>query len=56
VSLEMHFEAVIEQTERCTLSCDPASIEMHLQQAMIEGDEYLEVIDLEAVVRRRARC
>jgi len=37
-SLDMHLEAEIQSTQRCTPSCDRASLEMHLQQAMIEGD------------------
>ena len=37
-SLDIHLEAEIEWTQRCTASWDQASLEMHLQQAMIEGD------------------
>ena len=37
-SLDMHMEAGIECTQRCTLSSDRAILEMHLQPAMIEGD------------------
>jgi len=37
-SLDVHLEAKIEWAPRCTPSCDRASSEMHLQQAMIEGD------------------
>jgi len=36
--LEMQLETEIEWTQRCTPSYDRASLVMHLQQAMIEGD------------------
>jgi len=36
--LDMQLEAEIEWTQRCTVSCDWPSLEMHLQQAMIQGD------------------
>jgi len=63
----MHLEAVIERVWRCTWrprsselraalgGRDRASLEMHLQ-AMMERDWNLEVVDLEAVGGRRARC
>jgi len=34
----MQLETEIEGTQRCTLSCVRSSLEMHLQQAVIEGD------------------
>jgi len=57
-SLEMHLEAEIEWTESCTWR--PWSSEFG--DALVAGydrarlEEYLEVVDLEAVGGRRARC
>jgi len=57
-SLHMHLEAEIEWTQRCTLRLWPSEF----GDALVAGydlarlEEYLEVVDLEAVDGRRARC
>jgi len=37
--LDVHLEAEIEWTQRCTPTCDRPGLEMHLQQAVVQGDQ-----------------
>jgi hypothetical protein len=57
-SLEMHWEAVIERVWRCTWRPRLSEFgDAHVagyDRARLE--EYLEVVDLEAVGERRTRC